>query len=546
MTPFRRLLAASCLLLPAPVLGQSGAPVVTAPAGGVAGMTQGDLRVFQGIPYAQPPVGALRWKPPMPMARWQGVRQATAFGPACVQPQGGPPSVYSPAAPLPVSEDCLTLNIWAPAHAERAPVFFWIHGGALVTGSSREPLYEGRRLAERGAVVVSINYRLGVLGWMAHPGLSVESPAHISGNYGLMDQIAALQWVKRNIAAFGGDPGNVTIAGESAGALSVLYLMSSPPAHGLFAKAVSESGYMIAMPALKRSLYGAPSGEAAGQMLGAALHAPDIAALRALDAQALTDAAAKGGFGPWGLVDGKLLPEQMVDAFDAGRQAKVPLLVGFNQGEIRSLKMLAPKVPGTPADYERMIHERYGELADAFLRLYPSATMQESVYATTRDALYGWTAQRMAIKQTAIGEPAYLYLFDHGYPAADGAGLHAFHASELPFVFGNIDRTPPRWPAIPDTAGEHALADAMVGYWTSFARNGRPSASAAPAWPAYGTEGRFLHVTDTPRAEAGLMPGMYMLTEQMVCRRRADGKQPWNWNAGLAAPKLPPATPRCP
>ncbi|WP_267379445.1 MULTISPECIES: carboxylesterase family protein [unclassified Sphingomonas] len=545
MTPFRRLLVASCLLLPAPVLGQSGAPVVTAPAGGVAGMTQGDLRVFQGIPYAQPPVGALRWKPPMPMTRWQGVRQTTAFGPACVQPQGGPPSVYSPAAPLPVSEDCLTLNIWAPAHAERAPVFFWIHGGALVTGSSREPLYEGRRLAERGAVVVSINYRLGVLGWMAHPGLSAESPAHISGNYGLMDQIAALQWVKRNIAAFGGDPANVTIAGESAGALSVLYLMSSPPAHGLFAKAVSESGYMIAMPALKRSLYGAPSGEAAGQMLGAALHAPDIAALRALDAQALTDAAAKGGFGPWGLVDGKLLPEQMVDAFDAGRQAKVPLLVGFNQGEIRSLKMLAPKVPGTPADYERMIHERYGELADAFLRLYPSATMQESVYATTRDALYGWTAQRMAIKQTAIGEPAYLYLFDHGYPAADGAGLHAFHASELPFVFGNIDRTPPRWPAIPDTAGEHALADAMVGYWTSFARNGRPSASAAPAWPAYGTEGRFLHVTDTPRAEAGLMPGMYMLTEQMVCRRRADGKQPWNWNAGLAAPKLPPATPRC-
>ncbi|WP_242096210.1 carboxylesterase family protein [Sphingomonas sp. CROZ-RG-20F-R02-07] len=546
MTPFRRLLAASCLLLPAPVLGQSGAPVVTAPAGAMAGMTQGDLRVFQGIPYAQPPVGALRWKPPMPMTRWQGVRQTTAFGPACVQPQGGPASVYSPAAPLPVSEDCLTLNIWAPAHAERAPVFFWIHGGALVTGSSREPLYEGRRLAERGAVVVSINYRLGVLGWMAHPGLSAESPAYISGNYGLMDQIAALQWVKRNIAAFGGDPANVTIAGESAGALSVLYLMSSPPAHGLFAKAVSESGYMIAMPALKRSLYGAPSGEAAGQMLGAALHAPDIAALRALDAQALTDAAAKGGFGPWGLVDGKLLPEQMVDAFDAGRQAKVPLLVGFNQGEIRSLKMLAPKVPGTPADYERMIHERYGELADAFLRLYPSATMQESVYATTRDALYGWTAQRMAIKQTAIGEPAYLYLFDHGYPAADGAGLHAFHASELPFVFGNIDRTPPRWPAIPDTAGEHALADAMVGYWTSFARDGRPSAPAAPAWPAYGTEGRFLHVTDTPRAEAGLMPGMYMLTEQMVCRRRADGKQPWNWNAGLAAPKLPPATPRCP
>ena len=545
MTRYARLLAVAGLALTRPAAAQTAGPVVAAPAGSIAGTMQDGIRTFQGIPYARPPVGALRWRAPMPLPRWQGVRQATAFGPACVQPQGGPPSIYSPAAPMPVSEDCLTLNVWAPRDAAHAPVFFWIHGGALVTGSSREPLYDGRRLAERGIMVVSINYRLGVLGWMAHPELSAESPAHISGNYGLMDQIAALQWVKHNIAAFGGDPANVTIAGESAGALSVMYLMSSPVAHGLFAKAVSESGYMISMPALKRSVYGAPSGEAAGQMLGVALAKPTIADLRAADAQALTDAAAKGGFGPWGLVDGKLLPEQMVEAFDAGRQAKVPLLVGFNQGEIRSLKMLAPKVPASPTDYERTIRERYGDLADAFLRLYPSAAMQDSVYATTRDALYGWTAQRMAVKQTATGASAYLYLFDHGYPAEDAAGLRAFHASELPFVFGNTDRTPPRWPAIPDTPAQHALSDAMVGYWASFARDGRPSATGAAAWPAYGADGHFLHMDEAPRAETGLFPGMYALTEQVVCRRRAEGRQPWNWNMGLAAPKLPPAAPGC-
>jgi para-nitrobenzyl esterase len=542
MIPLRRLLAATALLAAAPTFAQAPGPVVDAPAGAVQGAAAGDIRVFEGIPYALPPIGALRWRPPMPLPRWK----ATAFGPACVQPQGGPPSVYSPAAPLPVSEDCLTLNIWAPAHAEHAPVFFWIHGGALLTGSSREALYDGRKLAEQGVVVVSINYRLGVLGWLAHPQLSAESPAGISGNYGLMDQIRALEWVRTNIGAFGGDPRQVTIAGESAGALSVLYLMSAPAAHPLFAKAISESGYMISMPALKRSVYGAPSAEAIGQMLGAGLQAPTIADLRAMDAQTLTDAAAKAGFPPFGVVDGKLLPEQMVDAFDAGRQAHVPLLVGFNQGEIRSLTMLAPKVPASAADYERTIRERYGELADTFLRLYPASAMGESIYAATRDGLYGWTAQRMAVKQTAAGAAAYLYLFDHGYPAMDAAGLHAFHASELPFVFGATGLTGPHWPAIPDTVNEHALSAAMVGYWTSFAKTGRPTAAGAPDWPAYGANGAFVHFTDAPHPETALLPGMYQLDEQVVCRRRAAGVQGWNWNFGLAAPKLPPAAAACP
>ena len=540
MTPLRLLLAATALTAAPMAAAQSGpAPSVDAPAGAVTGLADGDIRVFKGIPYAQPPVDALRWRAPVAMPRWKTARVATGFGPACVQPQGGPASVYA-GPPMPVSEDCLTLNVWTPAHASKAPVFVWIHGGALLTGSSREPLYDGKRMADRGVIVVSINYRLGVLGWLAHPGLSAESSQRISGNYGLLDQVAALRWVRANIAAFGGDPANVTIAGESAGALSVMYLMEAPGARGLFARAVSESGYMISMADLKKSVYGAPSGEAQGQMLAGALQAPDIAAMRGMDAQTLTDTAAKLGFGPFGVVDGVVLPEQMVTAFDKGRQAPVPLLVGFNQGEIRSLMMLAPKPPATAAAYETTIRNRYGDLADAFLRLYPAADYRQSIIATTRDGLYGWTAEKMARRQTAIGQPAYLYLFDHGYPAEDDAGLHAFHASELPFVFGTIDRTGPHWPTIPDAAPQRALSDAMVDYWTSFARDGHPVAAQAPAWPRLADDGGYMHFTDTPMPDHGLMPGMYALNETVVCRRMATGKTGWNWNVGLAAPTTPP------
>ena len=533
------------LAMTMPAVAQTAAPVVQAPAGTVRGTTDGALRVFRGIPYAQPPVGGLRWRPTRPLPRWTGVRAATAFGPACVQPQGGPPSVYSPAAPLPVSEDCLTLNIWAPADARQAPVFFWIHGGALLTGSSREPTYDGAKLAARGIVVVSINYRLGVLGWLAHPDLSAESGARVSGNYGLLDQIGALHWVHDNIAAFGGDPAKVTIAGESAGGLSVLYLMESPLARGLFARAIAQSSYMVSMAELKRAVFGAPSGEATGQMVQAGLQAPDLASLRGMDAQTLTDKAARLGFAPFGVVDGKLLPEQLTTAFDAGRQAPVPVLAGFNQGEIRSLKMLVPPAPATASAYEQSIRARYGDLADAFLRLYPAADYRESILATTRDALYGWTAERLARKQTAIGQPAYLYEWDHGYPSMDAAGLHSFHASELPFVFGNLATLPPRWPAIPDTAGERALSDAMVRYWASFVRTGVPQASGAATWAAYDKAGNYLHLSRTPVAATGLFPGMYALNEAVMCRRRAAGKTGWNWNVGLVSPDLPPDVPAC-
>lgn len=519
-------------------------PVVLAPAGGVKGTLDGEVRVFRGIPYAQPPVGLLRWKAPQAKAKWNGIRDASEFGPACWQPEGKLNNIYA-STPPPMSEDCLSLNIWTPAHARRAPVFFWIYGGALWGGASRDPMYDGKRLAERGVVVVSINYRLGPLGWLAHPELGRENAGGLSGNYGLLDQIEALRWVNRNIAAFGGDPANVTIAGESAGGLSVMYLLASPPARGLFAKAIAQSAYMVSTPDLKQARYGSPSAEAIGLALAAKLQAPNIAALRAIDPEKLTNAAAAAGFPPFGAIDGKILPAQLVDVFDRNQQAKVPILAGFNSGEIRSLRVLAPPAPATAADYEQRIRSAYHDLSDAFLRLYPASDYQESILKTTRDALYGWTAERLVRKQSALGIPSYLYLWDHGYPAADKADLHGFHASELPYVFGNLTATPPLWPKLPDTALESGLSDAMIGYWTSFARTGHPQAPDAPAWPAYDHQRAYMHFADGPRPATELMPGMYSLNEEVMCRRKATGAIAWNWNVGLASPPLPPPSPAC-
>ncbi len=223
----------------------------------------------------------------------------------------------------------------------------------------------------------------------------------------------------------------------------------------------------------------------------------------------------------------------------------MPLLAGFNSGEIRSLMVLAPHPPKSAADYEGAIRERYGDLADAFLKLYPSAGMQESILATTRDALYGWTAERLVRKQAALGQPSFLYFFDHGYPAEDAAGLHAFHASELPYVFGTFDGTPPLWPKVPATPEETVLSDAMIGYWSSFARTGRPRAENQPDWPVYQPTAAYMAFTNAPHPSDHLLPGMYELHEQAVCRRHASGDIAWNWNAGIASPKLPTQSAQC-
>jgi len=398
-------------------------------------------------------------------------------------------------------------------------------------------MYDGARLAQREAVVVTINYRLGVLGYLAHPELSAESPHAVSGNYGLLDQIAALRWVRDNIAAVGGDPANVTIAGESAGALSVLCLMASPAARGLFARAIAQSAYMISLPALRDVRHGQEPAEEAGARLAAALDADGIDALRALSARELADGALRAGFTPVGTVDGHVLPNQLVDMFERGEQAKVPLIVGFNSGEIRSLPFLVPAVlPDTAQAYEDEIRTRYGNLATRFLSLYPSDDIAESSLAAIRDALYGWTALKLAEAQKAAGVPAFIYYFDHGYAAAREAGLHGFHACELPFLFGTPDRTPPLWPAIPKDASEVAMSKAIGDYWISFARDGTPRAQGHPDWPDWTRAGAHLCLADAPRVETQLLPSMFAFADEVVRRRRSAGDVPWNWNVGVAAP----------
>ena len=534
---------ALCGVLPAVGLAQ---PVVKAPAGALQGEAQGGVNVFRGIPYAQPPVQQLRWRPPVPASAWKGLRDATRFGPACHQPPSRPGSIYAPADSPKMSEDCLSLNVWAPAEADKAPVFVWIHGGSLTAGSASEPMYDGAALAARGLVVVTINYRLGVLGYLAHPQLSEESEQGISGNYGLLDQIESLRWVQRNIEAFGGDPDNVTIAGESAGALSVMYLMASPPARGLFHKAIAQSAYMISTPALRATVHGTMPAEEAGVALSRKIEVRGLARLRGMDAQDLTVQAVVSGFLPLGNVDGVLLPAQPVEVFDRGQQAPVPILAGFNEGEIRSLRFLLPPPPADAATYEASIRAAYGELAEAMLSRYPSAQIDEAMLATTRDALYGWTAERLVRRQTALGQPSFLYYFNHSYPAADEAGLHAFHASEIPYALGTVSGTPPRWPRIPDTDIEKRLVDAMTGYWASFARHGTPSAKGHPTWPAYAEQRAYMSFDSVPTAGEAFMPGMFDLVEGVVCRRRAQGDQPWHWNVGIISPPLPPEANGCP
>jgi len=541
-----RLIAALALALCAGQAAAAADPtVVTVQNGQLQGAALADgMVVFRGIPYAAPPLGNMRWRPPLPADPWAGVRTATAFAPVCMQPRGAKTDIYYDPLPK-MDEDCLYLNVWKPAGAAKAPVMVWIHGGAFATGNLASPQYDGAALARRGVVVVTLNYRLGIFGFLAHPQLTAESIQHSSGNYGLLDQIEALRWVQANIAAFGGDPGNVTIFGESAGGLSVLDLMTSPVARGLFQKAIAESAYAVSVPELNHARFGQPSAEAIGLTVSQALQAPDISAMRAIPADTLENASARW-FAPLPTVDGWVLPHQVVETQDAGQQAPVPLLVGFNAGEVRSLRVLLPKIPATSADYEAQVHDRYRDLADAYLALYPSSHVEDSVLAASRDGLYGWTAERTAAKQTAIGQPAFLYLFEHHYPAEDARNLAAFHGSELPYVFGQIGPNgwvSQNWPKPPNTSDEVALSDAVIGYWTSFARDGVPTAAGAPDWKPFADGGAFMDFQDKPVLGANLMPGMYALHEEVISRRRAAGNQNWFANIGLASPPVPRPAP---
>ena len=528
---------------PAGAAGNDGT-VVRTPRGALAGQPLASgVTAFKGVRYAEPPVGDRRWKPPVPATHWKGVRPAIDFGPACVQVSSMPGSIYA-REPKRVSEDCLFLNVWRPPQAANAPVMVWLHGGSLRTGDPGSGLYEGSALARKGVVVVTLNYRLGVLGYLAHPQLTAESPHASSGNYGLLDQIEALRWVSENIAAFGGDPGNVTLFGESAGALSVIELMTSPLARGLFHKTIVQSGYLVSNPELARARFGLPSAHAIGEWVAENLGGADLAALREMDVRSLVERTGAAGFDPQATIDGWVLPQQIVECFDRGEQAAVPLIAGFNEGEIRSLRhIFVPPLPASAGEYESLVRSIYADLAPAYLALYPASDIEKSALAAARDAFYGWSCERLARDQTRLGQPAYLYFFTHRYPAQEALHLEAFHASEVPYEFGMIgkpDGWPDRWPRPPDEAHERALSEAIMSYLTTFARDGAPSASGAAAWRTYRDERTYLELRAPPQSDKGLLPGMFELHEEVIARRRAAGTQYWYVNVGLASPPVPP------
>lgn len=492
---------------------------------------------YKGIPYAEAPVGDLRWRAPVPAAAWKGVKDARKFGNACLQPPYPPNSVYAGKMAWP-SEDCLTLNVWAPSGARDLPVMVWIHGGALLRGSSSEPMYDGTRLAQQGIVVVSLNYRLGLLGFFAHPALSAESPRGVSGNYGLLDQIEALRWVRDNIAAFGGDPAQVTIAGESAGGLSVVALLASPLAHGLYNKAIVQSAYIQSHRALRDDVLGLRSAEAEGVALAKVARTPNARTLRKADPVTLFKAGLASGWRPQPVIDGVVLKRQLAETFARGEQAKVPLIAGFNEGEIRSLPHFMPPWPKTQAAYVADVRRRFGEAADAFLAVYPGADPKADVMASIRDGSCGWTAQSLARWQAEADQPAYLYYFRHSTPAQRERDLAAFHASELPYFFGQVGPSAqlgPNWPRPPLTREEARLSEAMMSYWVTFVRSAAPSAAGAPDWPRYSADDRgYLDIDEQPSAARDLQAEQFALADELIETRRRQGRG-WGLDIGFSA-----------
>ncbi len=475
--------------------------------GRLRGTVIDDVVSFKGIPFAAAPVGDLRWRAPQRVAAWSGVRDASAFGNACLQP---PPRATSPPLRVSVSEDCLYLNVWRPRTAKgRLPVMVWIHGGSLVTGTAAIARTDGAALARRGVVLVSINYRLGYAGFFAHPSLSREAAdGGRLANYGLMDQVAALQWVKRNIRAFGGDPSRVTVFGQSAGALSVQALMSSPLARGLFHRAIVQSGYYRG--SYPRLAERAPDGRRAAEQEGVTalqaigIETDEVAVLRGLTSSQLQSLPAHGLNGALPVLDGKFLVEDLWSTFRHGREAPIPMIVGATGQET------PPLPPEVRAQFRTALAAFI--LPEDEARLLPAyggqAALDESLSA---DFTFASMMRSLGRMHLANGHPTYRYRFAT-LPESAPATLKGLpHSGDLPYVFGTLDVA--QWKM---AARDRTVSDAAMDYWVEFARSGRPAPQGWPAWPSAANEQIMLFDNVGAKPQTDDRAGRYQALAEIV------------------------------
>jgi para-nitrobenzyl esterase len=442
------------------------------------------IRVFKGIPFAAPPVGALRWRMPQPVETWSGVRDASEFGNICIQPPGrGRLNIAVLPDSPPMSEDCLYLNVWTPAdsRSDALPVMVYFYGGAWTEGAGSIPLYDGTALAQKGVIVVTMNYRLGAFGFFAHPALTLDSGTQASGNYGLGDKIAALQWVRANIEAFGGDPQNVTVFGQSAGAASIATLVASPLADGLFQRAISQSGTWMGLGP-SNSMRTRASAEEAGVGQAEATGASTARELRALAADDVVRHLRSAGV----IVDGWVIPEDPNAVFEAGRQNSVDVLTGSNKND-----SFFPAMPDLEA-FRRRMSGQWGDLAERYFAAYPAMTGEEAAAMTSQTSNDGtfWISRIFAEFQRKRGNRAWVYQFAQNPPGGNGPEFPAAHAAEIPYVFDNLGELP----LFPDgsiayysgtSQPDARVADMMSSYWTNFAKTGDPNGPGLPRWPEH-------------------------------------------------------------
>ena len=471
-------------LLAMPLLAHGDSLTVKTDKGKVHGKTinEGKVKAFLGLPYAAPPVGDLRWKAPQPLAKWKGERDATKFGSHCAQVAVFQDMIFPDAGP---SEDCLYLNVYSPANAtgrSKLPVMFWIHGGGFSGGAGSEPRHNGDFLPLKGVVLITINYRLGVFGFLATADLAKEADG-AAGNYGLMDMIAALQWTKSNIGAFGGDPNNVTIFGESAGSFAVSTLMASPMAKGLFQKGIGESGGAVGRGVLNYDTLA--QREVKDAEWAASTSSKSLADLRAMSTDVVLAAARKnqGGFPPD--VDGKVLTEPVDDTYAAGKQAHVPLLAGWNADE----GSFAARSGLTTAQWKETAAKMFPDRTEEFLKLYPADSDAQAVRSAIdfgSDQFIALGTWRWLEAHLKTGDaPVYCYHFElAATPSKFHPGTFAFHSDDIEYVFGTLD-TRPGWEVRPE---DRKLSEAVMTYWTNFARSGDPNGGGLPTWPKYAAD----------------------------------------------------------